>query len=102
MRRFSVLTSIFLGGATLIGSVERSLADKRVALVIGNYSYQNVEQLLNPKNDAPAIAKMFKDMGFDQVDLVTDVGNLEFKRAIRRFADASAAAAPWAPLILLF
>ncbi len=92
MRRFSVLTSIFLGGAALAGSVERSLADKRMALVIGNYSYQNVEQLLNPKNDAPAIAKMFKDMGFDQVDLVTDVGNLEFKRAIRRFADASAGA----------
>jgi Caspase domain len=90
MRRYNVLTSIFLGGAALVGSVERGLADKRVALVIGNYSYQNVEQLLNPKNDAPAIAKMFKDMGFDQVDLVTDVGNLEFKRAIRHFADASA------------
>jgi outer membrane protein assembly factor BamD (BamD/ComL family) len=90
MRRLSVLTSIFLGGAALVGSVERGLADKRVALVIGNYSYQNVEQLLNPKNDAPAIAKMFKDMGFDQVDLVTDVGNVEFKRAIRHFADASA------------
>jgi outer membrane protein assembly factor BamD (BamD/ComL family) len=90
MRRFSVLTTIFLAGAALAGSVERGLADKRLALVIGNYSYQNFEQLLNPKNDAPAIAKMFKDMGFDQVDLVTDVGNLEFKRAIRHFADASA------------
>src|SRR5262245_31994293 len=90
MRRFNVLTSIFLGGAALVGSAERGLADKRVALVIGNYSYQNVEQLLNPKNDAPAIAKMFKDMGFDRVELVTDVGNLEFKRAIRHFADASA------------
>jgi outer membrane protein assembly factor BamD (BamD/ComL family) len=90
MRRLSVLTSILLGGAALIGSVERGFADKRVALVIGNYSYRNVEQLLNPKNDALTIAKMFKEMGFDQVDLVTDVGNLEFKRAIRRFADASA------------
>src|SRR5215813_6731794 len=50
MRRFNVLTSIFLGGAPLVGSKERGLADKRVALVIGNYSYQNVEQLLNPKN----------------------------------------------------
>jgi outer membrane protein assembly factor BamD (BamD/ComL family) len=90
MGRFSVLTSILLGGAALVGSVERGLADKRVALVIGNYSYQNVDQLLNPKNDAPAIAKMFNDMGFDQVVLVTDAGNLEFKRAIRHFADASA------------
>src|SRR5215468_7204008 len=90
MRRFNVLTSIFLGGAALVGSAEGGLADKRVALVIGNYSYRNVEQLLNPKNDAPAIAKMFKDMGFDQVDLVTDVGNLEFKRAIRHFGDVSA------------
>jgi uncharacterized caspase-like protein len=90
MRRLSVLTSIFLGGAALAGSGERSFAEKRVALVIGNYSYQNVERLLNPKNDAPAIARMFKDIGFDQVDLVTNAGNLQFKRAIRRFGDVSA------------
>jgi hypothetical protein len=67
MRRLSVLTSIFLGGAALVGSVERGLADKRVARVIGNYSYQNVEQLLNPRNDAPTIATMLRTWGLTRL-----------------------------------
>ena len=33
------------------------------------------------------MAKLFKDAGFDSVDLVYDAGNLDFKRAIRRFED---------------
>ena len=41
-----------------------ALADKRVALVIGNSSYQNVPRLPNPSADASAIAQMFKDAGF--------------------------------------
>ena len=58
-------------------------ADKRVALVLGNSSYQTVPQLPNPSRDASAVAKMFRDAGFDSVDLVLNVGNLDFKRAIR-------------------
>jgi uncharacterized protein len=66
-----------------------ALADKRVALVIGNSNYQNVPRLPNPSADANAIAQMFKDAGFEFVDLQIDVGDLEFKRALRRFADAA-------------
>ena len=66
-----------------------ALADKRVALVIGNSNYQNVPRLPNPSADASAIAQMFKDAGFEFVDLQIDVGDLEFKRALRRFADAA-------------
>ena len=66
-----------------------ALADKRVALVIGNSNYQNVPRLPNPSADASAIAKMFKDAGFEFVDLQINVGDLEFKRALRRFADAA-------------
>jgi uncharacterized protein len=66
-----------------------ALASKQVALVIGNSNYQNVPRLPNPSADAGAIAQMFKNAGFDVVDLQIDVGDLEFKRALRRFADAA-------------
>ena len=67
-------------------------AEKRVALVVGNSSYQNVPQLPNPSRDANSVAQMFKDAGFDAVDVALNVGNLEFKRAIRKFeADADQA-----------
>jgi TPR repeat protein len=66
-----------------------ALAGKQVALVIGNSNYQNVPRLPNPSADATAIAQMFKDVGFEFVDLQVDVSDLDFKRALRRFADAA-------------
>jgi hypothetical protein len=60
-------------------------AEKRVALIVGNSTYQTVPQLPNPSRDATAVAKMFKDAGFDSVEVAVNVGNLEFKRAIRKF-----------------
>ena len=39
-------------------------AGKRVALVIGNGAYANVKALPNPPNDARAIAKSLRDIGF--------------------------------------
>lgn len=38
-----------------------ALADKRVALVIGNSGYQNVSRLDNPKNDAALRVAMERD-----------------------------------------
>ena len=64
-------------------------AEKRVALIIGNSSYQTVPQLPNPARDANSVAKMFRDAGFDSVDVQLNVGNLEFKRAIRKFEAAA-------------
>ena len=60
-------------------------AEKRVALVVGNSNYQTVPQLPNPSRDATAVAKMFRDAGFETVDTLINAGNLEFKRAIRKF-----------------
>lgn len=60
-------------------------AEKRVALIVGNSTYQTVPQLPNPSRDATAVAQMFKDAGFDSVDVQLNVGNVEFKRTIRRF-----------------
>jgi peptidoglycan hydrolase-like protein with peptidoglycan-binding domain len=64
-------------------------AQKRVALVIGNGAYQSVAPLPNPIKDATAIADMFNEAGFDWVKMRQDLGNLEFKRALREFMDAA-------------
>jgi uncharacterized protein len=64
-------------------------ANKRVALAIGNANYQNVPKLPNPSADASAMALMFRNAGFEFVDLQIDLGEVEFKRALRRFADAA-------------
>ena len=64
-------------------------AEKRVALVVGNSAYRNVARLPNPEKDATSMAKLFRDAGFDAVVEANNVGNLDFKRAIRKFEDAS-------------
>jgi caspase domain-containing protein len=77
-----------IGGAILSMVLAPDVAwatDKRVALIVGNSSYQTVPQLPNPSRDANAVAKMFRDAGFDSVDIQLNVGNLEFKRSIRKF-----------------
>src|SRR6202035_5052007 len=78
-----------IGGAVLsmVLAPDPAWAEKRVALIVGNSTYQTVPQLPNPSKDAAAVAKLFKDAGFDNVQVELNVGNLEFKRSIRRFQD---------------
>jgi len=66
---------------------QAALAGKRVALVIGNSSYQNVAALTNPANDATAITEMFKKASFDVVEPRRDLKYMEMRRALRDFAD---------------
>ncbi len=70
-------------------SSDSAWADRRIALIVGNSAYQTVPRLPNPSRDANAVGKMFRDAGFDSVEVLSDLGNLDFKRAIRKFeADA--------------
>jgi Caspase domain len=87
--RFAALFAVV--GALLLMPLTTGAAwaQKRVALVIGNGAYQNVARLPNPLKDAAAIAEMFKKAGFDWVKTRQDLGNLEFKRALREFMDAA-------------
>jgi uncharacterized caspase-like protein len=62
-----------------------ALADKRVALVIGESAYQHIAPLRNPLEDARAVAQMFRDAGFDSVDLRVDLDNAGLRRAVREF-----------------
>ena len=62
-----------------------AFADKRVALVVGNSAYKNVNRLSNPANDAAAVVAMFRKAGFDSVDLRLDVNAADMRRALREF-----------------
>jgi uncharacterized caspase-like protein len=62
-------------------------ATKRVALVLGNSSYQNAPPLPNPANDAAAIAATLKGAGFDVVDSRLNLAGTDMRRALREFAD---------------
>jgi uncharacterized caspase-like protein len=64
-----------------------AMADKRVALVIGNSAYKNVSNLPNPAKDAAAIGTMLTKAGFDVVDAREDVPVADMKRMIRDFSD---------------
>ena len=79
----------FALGITL-ATQSAALADRRIALVIGNGKYENAGVLANPTNDADAVADLFTKAGFDSVDRRRDLGVVEFKRAVREFVDRAA------------
>jgi hypothetical protein len=67
-------------------SAAPALAEKRIALVVGNSAYQNVARLDNPRNDATLMAETLSGLGFtliggraqldlDKAALDTDVQN---------------------------
>src|SRR6516165_9636500 len=66
---------------------DRALAERRVALIIGNSNYQNAPILPNPERDARGIADMFQKAGYEIVTTAFNVGNLDFKSTIRKFED---------------
>jgi Caspase domain len=66
-----------------------ALAEKRVALVIGNSSYQKVARLSNPANDAAAVAAMFKSAGFDTVETKLNLTVSELRKTLRDFGNKS-------------
>jgi Caspase domain len=68
---------------------EPALANRRVALVIGNSAYQNVPSLPNPANDAAAVTDMFKAAGFDIVESRRDLKNADLRRVLNNFFDSA-------------
>lgn len=60
--------------------------EQRLALVIGINAYQTAP-LVNPVNDAKAIAQALRATGF-KVTLRTDIGHRDFLLALRQFGDA--------------
>jgi Caspase domain len=77
-------TIVFVVIATWLGC-SSALAEKRVALVIGNSAYKNVPRLANPVNDATIVAAMLNNAGFDLVTTKLDVNIVEMRKALREF-----------------
>ena len=76
----------------LMGSAAK--ADKRVALVVGNSSYQNITRLDNPRNDANLMAETLRSIGFELVGgrALIDLDKARFDTAIQNFGNQLIAA----------
>jgi tetratricopeptide (TPR) repeat protein len=59
--------------------------ERRVALVVGNGTYQNAPVLPNPRNDAADIAATLRKLGFDVID-GHDLDRREMEKKIREFS----------------
>jgi hypothetical protein len=66
-----------------------ALAERRVALVIGNGAYVKTGALANPVSDAAAVADRLRQLGFDVV-LASDLSLRSFRDALRGFRDRAA------------
>ncbi len=73
----------------MAGSGTAALAQKRVALVVGNSAYLNAPKLANPSRDADAVARMFKAAAFEVVEARNDLEFTAFRRLLRDFSDKS-------------
>ncbi len=65
-----VLAAITVGSAALSQDDTTPQNASRVALVIGNSAYQNVESLPNPANDARLIAEKLWESGFEVIESI--------------------------------
>src|SRR5689334_7217748 len=78
---FTVLAALI----NLAGSANVALAQKRVALVIGNSDYQYTVKLSNPRNDAADMSAVLRSLGFEVIDGY-DLNKVAFDHKVRDFA----------------
>jgi hypothetical protein len=72
--------------AVLLWSAGAGYSAGRVALVIGNGSYEGATKLANPVNDAEDVAAKLKELGFLVVEGY-DLGKREMEQKIGEFSD---------------
>jgi hypothetical protein len=81
------LRTLALGLALWSLSLAGALADRRVALVIGNGAYAQVPYLPNPGHDAEDVAAALRRLGFETV-MATDLNQAGMQEAEINFARA--------------
>jgi len=79
-----VIIVLFASSFSLAGQATSSAVDRRVALVIGNSEY-DTGPLLNPSNDARAMAVALRETGFEVMEYINLANQADMKRAIREF-----------------
>jgi uncharacterized caspase-like protein len=82
-----MLMRIAVAAFLLLLAPSLALAEKRVALVIGNGAYAKVGTLSNPGRDAGAVEALLGTAGFDIVEVKSDLGATPMRRALRDFSD---------------
>ena len=60
----------------------KAATERRVALVIGNSTYTTIGELVNLRNDARAVDKAFREIGFDHVRLLENLDQGGMLRAL--------------------
>ena len=65
-------------------------AEKRAALVIGNSAYKHTQSLINPSNDALAIAATLRSIGFKDVEVAIDQDFDSMRDTVRKFGQRAA------------
>ncbi|MGE0766414.1 MAG: caspase family protein [Hyphomicrobiaceae bacterium] len=81
------LAPLLLALSTVIpGLPTEALAQKRIALVIGNGHYANVPVLDNPANDAEDVSKALRALGFEVITGI-DLGRSDFAERLKAFGD---------------
>ena len=84
MRLFAAFTCAMV--STIVG-VSPSIAEQRVALIVGNSSYRYVSPLNNPANDAQLMASTLRDLGFMLIGggALIDLDKPSLDRAVQAF-----------------
>jgi len=82
------LTALALWNGFSLSIASSALAEKRVALVIGNGSYANAPRLPNPRNDAEDVSGALKRTGFEVI-VGVDLDKPGMEDAAIRFARAA-------------
>lgn len=81
--------------APVVVAPETARGERRIALVIGNSTYENVAALPNPVRDANLVADVLRLTGFEAVTLLTNLRKDALVNALREFA-VHAETADWA------
>nr|WP_316201300.1 MULTISPECIES: caspase family protein [unclassified Bradyrhizobium] len=91
MARLAISWLISISVLLVAGSAR---AEKRVALVIGNSSYQYISKLDNPSNDARLIAETLRTVGFSLIGgaALIDLNKSKFDDAVQNFGKEIAGA----------
>jgi len=87
--RLAAIVLAVLAGLTL--AAHGAWAETRVALVIGNSTYQHGGRLPNPVNDAAAMAQALRQVGFT-VTSRSDLGKQQFEETLKTFTRDAASA----------
>src|SRR5260370_22711669 len=87
---------VLIGFVVTLAATGQAMAERRVALVVGNAQYSHTFALPNPRNDAEDMSAVLSRLGFE-VTVRYDLDQAGFARSLETFARA-----PYRPDVCLF